>query len=252
MAAESILTYKRPGFPVVTDSEKSIQTDIEYVGPTATLESAKPAVGAAWGDYLGTVSASSILPTENTAYSVLSVTVRKDFEASGGGVAREVNYEIEWVMFQRSLFEHPVFRTGGAHALDATDVADIEAWRNETNPTLKAAFKYNELAVTGSGSEASLSAAAQKFCEALNLGIETYEDFAPVARKVTLFAGGPPGTSVAGAKDAPPSLPGLPTGYEWRKSADRSVRAGGQRKWERVEEWTGAIKVLVDKNTIYF
>jgi hypothetical protein len=155
-------------------------------------------------------------------------------------------------MFQRPLAEHPVFRTGGAHALDATDHADIAAWRDEPDPTLKGAYKYNELALTGSGSEAELSSAAIMFAKGIELGMESYEDYAPVVRKTTTYVGGLPGASTAGAKDAGPTFTGKPSGYEWRKSADRAIRQGGQTRWERVEEWVGAEKVLIDKSSIYF
>jgi hypothetical protein len=97
-----------------------------------------------------------------------------------------------------------------------------------------------------------LSDNAKKYCAGLNLGLESYEDFAPVARKVTAYAGGPPSSTQAGDKNTPTGIPGLPSGWEWRKSADRSMRAGGQTRWERVEEWTGAQKVLTDKTNIYF
>ena len=254
MAAESILTYKRPGFPKTSNSEKSYVTTIEYVGPLSTLSSAEPATGAAWGDYDGIVTGTVLSPLEGTTQAELTVTCEYSYDGSAGGTgsAREISFEVEWVMFQRPLAEHPVFRSGGTYALDATDHADIAAWRDEPNPTLKGAYKYDELALTGSGTEASLSANATKFAKGIELGMESYEDYSPVIRKTTTYVGGLPGASTAGAKGTDPTFTGKPSGYKWRKSADRAIRQGGQTRWERIEEWTGAEKVLIDKSAIYW
>lgn len=256
MAAESILTYKKPGFPRTSNTESSYQTVIEYVGPLTTLAAAEPAANDVWGDYDGRVSATQLVPLEGTDQAELTVTTEFRYNGSGGtaGTSSEVSYEVEWVMFQRPMLEHPEFRIGGlgTYELDAFDVADIEAWQNETDPTLKAAFEYNERAVTGSGSTATLSTNAQKYANGVLLGQDTYEDYAPVIRKTTTYVGGLPGTSDAGEKETGPTFSGKPTGYEWRKTADRAVRSAGQTRWDRIEEWTGALKILSDKNSIYW
>lgn len=252
MAAESILTYKKLGFPKTSNSEKSYRTVIEYVGPLSTLAAAEPASNSAWGDYDGLVTSTELSPIDGTDKAELTVTTEYFYESGGSsGTAREVSYEIEWVMFQRSMLEHPVFRKGGsgAHALTDEDITDIEAWKNEPSAANRLAFKYTE---TSDDSLKYLSANATKFAEGYNLGLETYEDYAPVARKITTYTGGPPGSTSAGTKDTPASIPGLPSGYEWRKTADRSIRSGKQTRWERSEEWTGAIKVLTAKDQIYF
>jgi len=253
MAAESILTYKKPGFPKKAVSEKSYRTTIEYVGAESTLVAAAPGINEAWGDYVGIVVSTDVSPIEGTSQAELTVVVEYNFDGSsaGSGTAREIVLEVEWVAFQRPMLEHPEFRKGGGgtYELDELDIADIEEWRNAP-PSLKGVYKYYD---TNTESENTLGTNAEKFCNAIELGLETYEDFAPVIRKTTTYAGGMPGTSDAGAKDASsPSFTGKPTGYEWRKSADRSVRGSGQTRWDRIEEWIGAIKVLVDKSDIYF
>lgn len=252
MAAESILTYKKPGFPKTANTEKSYQVTIEYVGPQATLEAAEPAVNAVWGDYPGIVTGSQLSPIEGTTQCELTVNVEYNYDGAEypTGEQRETTIEVEWVSFQRPMLEHPEFRkgNGGTYQLDELDIADIEEWRNAP-PSLKGIYKYKD---SNTDAENELGANAQKFCNGIELGLETYEDYAPVVRKTTTFAGGLPGDSEAGAKDTPPTFPGLPAGYEWRKSADRGVRAGGQTRWDRIEEWIGALKVLVDKDEIYF
>lgn len=251
--AESILTYKKPGFPKTTNSEKSYQTVIEYVGPESTLASAEPATGTVWGTYDGIVTSSNLSPIEGTTQAELTVTTEYTYDGESGdtGTAREITFEVEWVMFTRPMVEHPVFRPGGggANQLTDDDIADIEGWKNEPSPSVKKNFAYYD---EESDTTELLSDAATVFAKGLNLGLENYEDFAPIIRKTTTYVGGLPGNSVAGLKDNPPNFSGVPSGYEWRKSADRAVRGAGQTRWERVEEWSGAIKVLVDKTSIYF
>lgn len=252
MASESILTYKKPGFPKTDNSESSYLTTIEYVGPEATLAAAEPAANEIWGDYDGLVKTTRLSPIEGTTQAELTVITEYFYDNTGTtGTAREVSYEIDWVMFQRPMLEHPTFRPGGGgiYELTSEDVADIEQWKNETDAATKGAYAYYN---ASDETSVELSANATKFAKGLEMGIESYEDYAPVARRITNYTGGPPSSSTAGLKDTPTGIPGLPTGYEWRKSADRAVRAGGQTRWEKVEEWIGAVKVLVDRTTIYF
>jgi hypothetical protein len=96
-----------------------------------------------------------------------------------------------------------------------------------------------------------LSANAEKFAKGIELGIETYEDYAPVVRRSTIYANGIPSNSTAGQKEDAPEVEGKPEGYEWRKQADRAIQ-NGQTRWDKSEEWIGAIKVLVDKDEIFF
>lgn len=256
MAAESILTYKKPGFPRKSLGPKGYTTTIEYVGPTATLEAAVPAIGAAWGDYIGVVDKSDIEQLPGTTTSDLQVVVSYEFSSTDStfGEAREINYEIEWNESQPSMFEHPQFRIGGggANELSKQDIVDIEAWQNEQDTTLREAFKYNAARPDEVPDETELTANAKLFATGILNAVDYFPDYIPVARKTTTYVNGPPNTSTAGAKETPSGFPNLPTGYEWRKSADRSIRAGGQNRWERTEEWTGAIKVLVDKNQVYW
>jgi len=259
MAAESLLNYRKPGFPVYDTTNRSYRTTIEYVGPYATLDLEEPAVDETWGDYPGTVRTKRLEPMEGTNKGTLVVVCEYFFEADTGtaGTAQEVDYEVEWVMFQRSYYEHPQFAIGqgGSSELTAEDVADIKAWEQEPDPALRGAYQIDvtRLNSTTDGPVKDLSTAAKLFARGIELGQEYWEDYLPVIRKTTRYTGGNPGDSEAGAKDAStPSFPGKPSGYEWRKTADSGLKKDGQTRWDRSEEWTGAEKVLADKDTIYW
>lgn len=257
MAAESIYSKRKYGFPLVKESQTGITTTIEYVGATATLSAAMPEPSEVWGDYIGFVRDVQIEEMENTGNSTLTVEVEYLFEAGSGGeaagTASSISYEIEWSMFTRSMYEHPQFAAGGAgaNALTTQDIVDIQKWQEETNQDEKALYRYTD--ETADPPYVELSDSARLFARGIELGQEEYEDYAPIVRKTTTFLNGlPTGVSEAGAKDEPPSIGGVPTGYEWRKSADRFVTGSSRRKWDRSEEWVGAIRVLSDKNQIYW
>ena len=251
MAREQLYDYRKPGFPKTTNSEKSYKTTIEYVGPSTTLASFEPANGTVWGDFDGVVSNTTLSPIEGTSKSELTVDVEFFYDGAEGsaGTLREISFEVEWVSFERSMLEHPAFRLdgGGTYELDEEDIAAIERWKNQENLEFKKDYIYE-----GDTSPQDLSTAAAMFAKGINLGIETYEDFAPVIRKTSTYVGGNPGESTAGEKESPPTFSGKPDGYEWRKSADRAVKSGGQSRWDRVEEWVGADTVLTDKNAVYW
>lgn len=254
MAAESIISLKKPGFPKTEDSERSFRTTIDYVGPLTALAAAAPAVDDVWGTYQGRVASSFLSPLDGTDQAELLVVCDFRYDGDGGtaGTKGEVVYEVEWVMYQRSLYEHPVFTGTGSYVLTAVDYAAIESWKQESVTEAKETFFYQRIDMDGTETYTELSNNAKKFAGAVMIGIESYEDFAPVIRKTTTYFSGLPGTSTAGLKGGDPNFAGKPDGYEWRKSADRAVRVGGQTRWDRVEEWTGAVKVLVDKSEIFY
>lgn len=252
MAAESIATYRKPEFPKLAATESAFRTTIEYIGPASTISAAKPDVNDPWGDFLGTVISTEYEPKENTSWAELRVVVEIKSEIGDDitfGTLEAAVFEIDWDVVSRPLFEHSQFAIGlgGANELTARDIIDIEFWRAETDGSTKELYRY----VSAAGS-VDLSTNARLFARGIDLGQETWEDYAPIARKTSTYVGGPPNESLAGQKDTPTGFANLPQGYEWRKSADRTVNAGSRTRFDRTEEWLGAIKVLSDRDEIFW
>lgn len=235
--------YLRPGYPKVGVSGGSYKTELRYIGDHNSLFHGGPRLGAPWGSYNGTVEDVQLDPLEGTdpLMGELSVNLTRDYGAaeSGGGAgnAAEVIHEVDWTTVNRPLIEHPKFGEGEFYELFPDDYQAITVWEDD-----KSQSNYD-----------ALSSNAKKYADGINRGITTFDDYAPVASISTGYTNGPPNSSSAGAKGNPPSgFPCLPTGYEWVKSADRSLRTGRRNKWERSEQWIGAKKILVDKNNLYY
>jgi hypothetical protein len=252
--ADPLLTYIRPNFPVETETESGFTTEIHYVGPSATLAAGKPSVTDSYGGYTGTVVYSQLEPLGRTGYSELIIRCFQSYEAgSTVGTVAEVSYEIDWVAIERSLYEHKEF-SSGSFSLTSGDKIDIACWLKETDVDAKKLFSYWLRDKDGNPTGSAvylLDVNAIYFCEYILAGVEVWTDYAPVARRTRTYTGGPPSDSDAGSKTNPTGFPNLPSGYEWLKTADRSLKAGGQARWTRSDEYTGAVKVLVDKDTLY-
>lgn len=251
MAESSILQYKKPGFPVEEITEKEYSTRIEYVGPQEDLESASAGLGEPWGSYPGVIATANIMPIEGSAYATLYVVVTKKTDLASDSTTGEKEretYEIEWVAINRPLAEHPKFYD----QLSDQSLIDIDFWRNGEDPELKKEWKYRKEIIDGSLYTFELDDLSKLYAKGLLLNQNEWEDFSPVVRKTSFYVNGPPPSSEAGQKQDPIGIPNVPTGYEWRKSADRSLNAEGQNRWQKIEEWTGAKKVMSDKDEIFW
>ena len=256
MAAESIISFKRPGFPKENASAAGRATFIEYIGPESTLRAASPATGATWGDYSGLVQDVDVDPIEGTDHAVLAIRILREWGSaeygSSTGDEQQTVHEIDWVDVQTDIFQHKVFRASGTYALNNDDLIELRRWQDMTDITLKAAWQF----YTDDTGEATgtLSANAQVLAKGLLLGIEYYNEKAPVLRKSTFYLNGPPPQSGGGVKEDPGSFPQISglSGYEWLRSADRSLQTGTEKEWRRDQEWTGARKILVDAENIYW
>ncbi|MDD2706717.1 MAG: hypothetical protein PHV34_01805 [Verrucomicrobiae bacterium] len=150
-------------------------------------------------------------------------------ESPSGSVSivnQQPTYEIEWVAVDKKLLHHPMWQSETGYPLTEADRDAIAEWESQTSAT-KRAEAY-----------AKLGENAKVYADKIDLGIESYTVYSPVARK-TSCSWEAPTTGYCG-KMQTPQAPSFPTGYVWVKTADRSTRTGRNGKWERVEEWTGA------------
>lgn len=258
MARESIYTLMRPGFPKETADSGAYRNEIEYIGLFKDIQAANCRIGIPWGEYPGYVTSAQAEPLEGTSpkMGILTVVVERRFDAadyseSGTGEKTETNYEEEWVNVSRSMLEHPEFAIGGGgtYELTSEDVCSIEKWKNEEDVEKKKIFNFQK---SNDGTYSELGTEAQMFARGIQLGVETWDDFAPVIRVTSVYLNGKPPSTEAGQKDNPPSEADGPSGYQWRKSGARRIHTGGQNRWELIEEWTGCKKVLVDKDEIFW
>lgn len=164
-------------------------------------------------------------------------------------------YEIEWAALEKSLRQHPAFST-----FTPTDWTGVELWEKETDTTARIAFQYwlRDKAGEAVGTIQTLSTSSlpdkspQDYAKLRLLGVEAFQDAAPVARKSGRFRGwNAPVTGDAGQKVGSDPFTGVPSGYQWLKTVDRSSKQGFGTEWIQQEEWTGARLILLDKDTIY-
>jgi hypothetical protein len=257
MAAESIISHKKPGFPKTGNSESGTTSTVEYIGLATSINSALPLVGEEWGDYPGFVKSVSFKPTENALITDATVVVETIGDEEGNGTLAGISYEIRWVTVSRSMYEHPQFAPNGQNALTDADISDIKMWQLPDDRE-GADIAHNEFAYIPPGKDKGysdkepLSPDARLFAKGINLGQETYEDKSPVAIKESSYVNGPPPETDAGLKQEPDGIPNIPSGYEWRKEAADSTRGGNETRWTLTEEWQGAKKVLSDRDEIFW
>lgn len=164
-------------------------------------------------------------------------------------------YEIEWVQLEKALRQHPAFAE-----FTPTDWTAIDLWEKETDVAARAAFQYwnrdkeglavGDLQTLGASAEPDKS--PQVYAKLRLLGVESFLEFAPVARKTSRYRGNSaPATDDAGTKVGSDPFDGVPADYEWLKTADRSSKQGFGIEWLRQEEWTGAVTILLDKREVF-
>lgn len=249
----SLLDYVRPGFPKSTRDASGWKLYYELIGPATTIIPVLPAIGATWLD-ARPVTDVGYEPVGNSAWVVATIETYKIDTQAAAAVADEQYpfWEIDQVQVEKSIRQHPAFI-----AFTAADWAAVTNWENEQSPVLKTAYKYYERDSEGTpaGSIQDLTgttAAGQVAYAYLRLrGVESFLDFAPVVRRNSRYIGSSaPDSSDAGQKTAAPAY--APDGYDWLKTADRISKQGSKGvEWIRQEEWTGARKILIDKDDLF-
>lgn len=259
MSYATIVGMLVPGSPEQVTDVSGDYVVYRYRGITATLVSNRPAYNAAWGASSEYAVRAVRGPTrlERGTHSEMIVEVAT---LSVGGSTQVTNneypaYEIDYVTVENDLLAHPAFA-----GFSAAERHQCKQWREEVDDTARSAFQYwnrdKDGAVTGSiqtlGTGASPTKSQQDWAAMILQGIESYQDFNPVARKTSLYQGeAAPAVSDIGSKLGGSPFAGVPSGYEWLETGDAARKQGGGFTWTRVQEWKGARKVKVDVDTIY-
>lgn len=244
----ALLDYLRPNYPTVrTDSAGRHKTYVMR-GPADTLNALYVGVGSVFDS--GRVETTDITPVD-MANGIIDYTITTvvSFTHTTETVTDDQYpyYEVDQVQIEKNLRQHPEFIS-----FSSSDWAAIEAWEAEVDQTLKAAYKYYARNADGkkTGDVLTLSTQECRFAYLRLRGVESYPDYSPVVRKTSKYIGTTaPDSSEIGQKTTTPTY--APSGYEWRKSADRINKQGRGIEWIRQEEWIGAVKVLVDKDDIF-
>lgn len=252
---ETLAPSLRPGHPKERCDEISEGSHYVYRATTSVITANKPDVGDVWADGRPVVFREVYELSAASGISDLQVVTGVNYGVTGviGTVLDEIAYEITWRPLIKPLEVHPDFQTGGTYALNATARKHIIGWRAELDPELKSARQYRPLDSYGdpSGTIETITGNAVTFISLLEIGVEEWTDYMPIWRKRSFYRGtSGPSTGSPGGKGTP-SGAGYPSGYEWVKSKDDARRVGRSSKWERDEEWEGAITVYADISTIY-
>jgi len=259
MSFATISALQIPGSPEDVNDTSGRALRYTYRGSSASLAANRPAVGDDW-DGREVVRTSYQRVGRSNIYE-LTVDARTESSApSVIGSAQITNeefpvLELDNETVEKSLRQHPAFA-----GFAAADWQAIDLWIAETDSDKRAAYQYWKRDASGNttGTVQTLSAtpdpdgSPQDFAALYLLGVTSFLDFAPVARKTSLYKGStPPTTGDIGQKIGGDPFTGVPSGYEWVKRADRATKQGRGFTWTRVEEWIGARAVLVDKDEIF-
>lgn len=249
----ALIDYLKPGYPTTTTDASGVSMTYVFVGQKAEIDPLRVNVGSTFL-YGGKVNRTDVQYIESTGF--IEYTVEVYFvatEATYESTDQQYPYfEIDYVQIEKNIKQHPDFIT-----FTDADMVAINAWEAEVNQDFKSKYQYRlrdeENKPTGETLTLSgTTSAGQKAYAYLRLrGVESFLDFAPVVRRTSKYFGSSaPASSDAGQKTTAPTY--APSGYEWLKTADRINKQGTRGiEWLRQEEWTGARKVLLDKDELF-
>lgn len=164
---------------------------------------------------------------------------------TGGSTVME---EVDWTVVEKRLETHPRYNNGafapygfasGTTSFTKNSGGNIsisEFWKSFKDATeAERADLRGEIPPGAVALFNMIDDIAKKYFA----GQESYVTSAPVARKTTR---GPAAAvaSACGARTTSAPFTTAPSGYQWLKTAHRSIRQGPSSTWEEVEEHTGA------------
>ena len=248
-----LVDYLRPDYPQRVRDATGLRRIYAFRGPSASIIPLLPAIGSTFLDFYP-VDKVTDSPVGTSSFSDATV---ETYQVDATTTTEKADdqypfFEIDQVQIEKPLRQHPEFIS-----FTAADWQAVNAWDVETNHALRSDFKYYLRDKDGQtvGSVVTLTgttSTGQKAYAYLRLrGTESFLDFAPVVRKNSRYLGSSaPSAADAGQKVSAPTY--APEGYEWLKTADRVSKTGARgTEWIRQEEWTGARKVLLDKDELF-
>jgi len=230
-----------------------------YSAPYPAAETDKPADGATVSGYTGViVQRVSIDPlSAETDNGLCTVTIELGpYETGGGGGGSEEDpqptYTRRWDRLEKPILTHFMFQEHGDYELTNTDLAQIELWRNERNPTLKGEFKFRSDEVS---TATTLSDNAQVAAAKILKGTETWIYPSPIVSMTSLVRSRPlASTRIGKWHNAPPGFPSgtfpthSPRGikYIWIGWDDDANRQGRSGLWVQTVSYQGVEGIDAD------
>jgi hypothetical protein len=245
--------HLQPGYPDYTANAAGETIVLVYGGPYKVLMSGKPSVSQVVAGYpytpVATVNAKP-LGAGVDGPGTLTITLQQDNGSTSSALLDQTD-ELDWTELTRAIELHPRYNgtAGQGNAFGGTRLstaAVILSGDSSATPLTSIWDQLKEAAsiatrnalvarIPDSSSKTLVLDLEVKF----KAGTTNYVAPAPVARRTTRSFLKP--TNVTQGKlETPSAFAGLPAGYMWLKTADRSLRQGKRGKWERVQEWTGA------------
>lgn len=248
-----ILTFLRPDYPQLVRDSSGVRRVYALRGPTSTLTPLLPDIGDKWLDFYPVSDVRSVKVGTSDWSDYTIETYQVEAKVTAEKTDEQYPYwEIDQVQVEKHIKQHPAFIR-----FSPADWQAVNAWDVETDNVLRSASKYylrdkDGLAVGSVVTLTGTTSTGQKAYAYLRLrGVDSFLDFAPVVRRNSRYIGSAaPDSLDAGQKTTAPAY--APAGYEWLKTADRISKTGSKGiEWIRQEEWTGARKVLLDKDSLF-
>jgi hypothetical protein len=227
----------------------------QFNGSYRKLRAMRPAYGKLAPD--GYRVSRTSLKNKPGGQGVLTVTYSKPAQPGGDGMDTGLLKDVIWISWERvsrPLRQHPKFATTG----DGTTWAQVDAWEKEEDATLRAAYKYRvptRDAETGKWlhdedgyplyTTMDVSASMHLYCSKRLKGIETYDDYRPVVRRVRVYSFEPTTGGCGQITTLPIPISGL-SDYTFLKAGDETTDQGQKGKWTRTEVWEGSVSIDED------
>lgn len=236
-----IIVYEAPDSPKwkFAEADTCVRT---FTGPYEDLLQAVPARGepmSGTGDNMLVQDATLTRAKGNMGVLAVNLIGASPSSGFAGSGPLRVTVERDRVPVQKDLRTHPMFDSEeGEYPIDAAGWAKIDRWQNEPDPVLKGTFKYKD----DSGVEQVLDDAQIAYAGRVLKGGQSYNLYAPIVRKTSVFSGDPGPGDEPGYREDPQVSVSFPDGYQWLKTACREIQQQ-DKSWQRTEEWTGAEEV---------